>query len=172
MEPKLTDVSEEMDFIATHDKIFNLIQDFLFILDTEGKIKKVNKAVIERMGYSMEELLNKSVLVVHPLERRDEAAAIVEKMLKGETDTCDVPILTKDGRLIQVETKITRGRIRDEDILLGISRDITERKQAESKLEESEEKYRGIIETMREGYFEVDLKGNLTYFLESTINVF
>ncbi|MFX1241493.1 MAG: PAS domain S-box protein [Promethearchaeota archaeon] len=42
--------------------------------------------------------------------------------------------------------------------------DITIRKIAEQKLKESEEKYRGILENIKEGYFEVDLFGNFTFF--------
>ncbi|MFW9820192.1 MAG: PAS domain S-box protein, partial [Candidatus Thorarchaeota archaeon] len=42
--------------------------------------------------------------------------------------------------------------------------DITIRKIAEQKIEQSEEKYRGILENIKEGYFEVDLFGNFTFF--------
>ncbi len=42
--------------------------------------------------------------------------------------------------------------------------DITIRKIAEQKLKESEEKYRGILENIKESYFEVDLHGNFTFF--------
>ena len=45
---------------------------------------------------------------------------------------------------------------------------INNRKKAEEALKESEEKYRTILESMEEGYYEVDLDGNLTFFNDST----
>ena len=42
--------------------------------------------------------------------------------------------MTKKGNLVPVETKITKGKINDKDVLIGISRDITERKKAEDAL--------------------------------------
>jgi len=45
---------------------------------------------------------------------------------------------------------------------------INNRKKAEEALKESEEKYRTILESMEEGYYEVDLSGNLTFFNDST----
>jgi len=48
---------------------------------------------------------------------------------------------------------------------------INERKKAEEALMVSEKKYRSILESMEEGYFEVDLKGNFTFFNDSVIRI-
>ena len=48
----------------------------------------------------------------------------------------------------------------------------TRNKQAEDALRQSEEKYRTILESMEEGYFEVDLAGNFTFFNDSLCKIF
>lgn len=49
----------------------------------------------------------------------------------------------------------------------GIARDITEQRQMEETIRQSEERYRTILENIEDGYHEVDLKGNFTLFNES-----
>ena len=49
---------------------------------------------------------------------------------------------------------------------------INNRKKAEEALKESEEKYRSILESIEEGYYEVDLSGNFTFFNDSTCRMF
>jgi two-component system, cell cycle sensor histidine kinase and response regulator CckA len=126
--------------------LFDELGDFLFIGDSLGRIKQVNAIVVEKLGYSPEELIGQPIAVVHPRDRRDEACAVVAAMLAGQIDTCRVPLLTKDGRLIPVETKITQGKWGGQPALLGISRDVTERERTARALEESRRKYRAIFD--------------------------
>ncbi|SKA02413.1 PAS domain S-box-containing protein [Trichlorobacter thiogenes] len=113
---------------------FDTLDYFLFVLDHNGLILKVNKTVTQRLGYEESELLGQHVLVIHPAERRDEAGRIITEMLAGTASLCPVPLVCKDGRLIAVETQVVAGTWNGSPALFGITKDI-------SVLQESEEKF-------------------------------
>ncbi|MFN8528804.1 MAG: PAS domain S-box protein [Anaerolineae bacterium] len=113
--------------------LFNSIKDFLFVLDIQGNIIEINQTVITRLGYTAEELINQSVLNVHPKERRTEAAQIVDEMLQGSRSFCPVPIQAKSQELIPVETYITQGLWNGQPALFGVTKDISDIKMSEEK---------------------------------------
>jgi PAS domain S-box-containing protein len=55
--------------------------------------------------------------------------------------------------------------------VIELEKEMTERKRAEEELRESEEKYRNILENIEDGYFEVDLTGNFTFFNPSLCRI-
>lgn len=113
--------------------LFDSIQDFLFVLDDGGGILHLNPAAEQRLGYSTGELLGKPVTEVHPPEQREEAIRIIGDMLADQRDFCPIPLLSRGGDCIPVETKVVRAKWNGEEALLGISRDITERLQGEEE---------------------------------------
>ena len=113
--------------------LFNAIGDFLFILDLQGKILDVNDAVIDNLGYQREELLDKSVLQVHPPEYREQAGKIVADMLAGKRKSCPLPLLAKNGDRVPVETTISCSKWNGQDVLFGISRNLSELVLSEEK---------------------------------------
>jgi PAS domain S-box-containing protein len=117
-----------------YETFFNTIDEFLFVLDEQGNIIHTNSTVIDRLGYTREELAGLSVLMVHPAERRDEAARIVGEMLNGVSTFCPVPIVTKSGMQIPVETRVSHGVWDGKPALFGVAKDI-------SKVRLSEEKF-------------------------------
>ncbi len=116
-----------------YEAFFNMVDDFLFVLDELGNIIHVNDTVIKRLGYSMGELIGKSVLMVHPIDRREEAGRIVGEMLSGKAKICPVPIISKSGNLIPVETRITNGLWDRKPALFGVTKDLSQIKLSEEK---------------------------------------
>jgi PAS domain S-box-containing protein len=117
-----------------YETFFNTIDDFLFVLDEHGNIIHTNTTVNKRLNYTPDELLGKSVLMVHPIERQEEAGRITGEMLSGVTEFCPVPIITKSGVQIPVETRVSHGFWDGKPVIFGVSKDI-------SKIKFSEEKF-------------------------------
>ena len=113
---------------------FNTIDDFLWVLDDQGRIIHINNTVMNRLGYLKNELENKSVLMVHPAERMEEAIRNLGEMLQGTIEYCPIPIVTKQGQLIPVETKMIQGLWNGKKVVFGVSKDI-------SKIQLSEHKF-------------------------------
>lgn len=136
----ITDITEQKNakdlIIETqhnYENFFNTIDDFLFVLDEEGNILYSNSTAQSRLEYSENELIEKHVLNLHPEERRAEASKIVQEMLSGYNTFCPIPLITKSGKLIPVETKINKGFWNGKAVLFGVSKDITQLKLSEEK---------------------------------------
>ncbi len=74
-------------------------------------------------------------------------------------------IVQKDGSKRLAETSVFQRRNDKKETIgfRGVSHDITERKNMEEALRQSEERYRTILEEIEDAYFEVDLAGNFTF---------
>jgi len=114
--------------------LFDNLNDFLFVLNASGDIIEYNAVVQNRLGYTKQELKQMNVLDLHPPGKREEAAKIIKLMLEGRVNSCSIPLRTKNGNLIPVSTKITRGTWDNKDAVFGISRDITDIKKNEAQI--------------------------------------
>ncbi len=121
-----------------YETFFNTIDDFLFVLDELGNIIHTNNTVIDRLGYTTEEITGKSVLMVYPPELHDEVAVIVGEILSGISDTCNLPVITKSGVKIPVESKASHGLWDSKTVIFYVTKDI-------SKIKFSEEKFSKIF---------------------------
>jgi len=87
------------------------------------------------------------------------------------TKAFDWELIRKDGtrRILETSVSLMRDSKGRPVGFYGLGRDITERKRAEAILRESEEKYRTTLQSIEEGYYEVDLAGNLTFFNDALV---
>jgi PAS domain S-box-containing protein len=103
-------------------------------MDEQGKIIHANTTATDRLGYTQEELAGLSVLQVYPPDRRDEVWGIFGEILRGVSEFCPVPVVTKSGLEIPVETRFSSGFWDGSPAIFGVTKDI-------SKLRLSEEKF-------------------------------
>ena len=152
--------------------------DLITIVDMNLRFTYVSPSVFRTRGFTVEEAIKHTLdQVLTPKSMQYAFAVFSEEMALETTGTAN-PARTrileleeykKDGSLVWLE--VTMSYLRDKNGnpigILQVSRDITERKKAEEALRESEERYRTILENIEDGYFEVDIAGNLTFFNDS-----
>jgi len=139
--------------------LLDSLKDMIFVLDETGSLLYSNPMVGRRLGYTREELLNKTVGDLHPPQRRQEAIKIFSQIVSGETSLCEVPLLAKDGGQIPVETILARGKWGKTNAIFGVARDLTERHRARLALHESESRFRAIFDSAAIGLSLSDLHG-------------
>ncbi len=148
--------------------------DIITIVDPDGTIKYESPSVERVLGYMPEELIGRNVTeFTHP---DDTTATSLLRDRTAESDNAVESLELRfkhrrgDWRTLEVFGRLVRDGAGAAQIIIN-SRDITERKGWEDALRASEEKYRSILENIQEGYYEVDLRGNLTFFNESLCRI-
>jgi diguanylate cyclase (GGDEF)-like protein/PAS domain S-box-containing protein len=139
----------------------------IYILQ-HGKFVYVSELYQKLSGYTDTELIGTySLNNIYPDDRemvREEAI----KCLKEERfEPYEYRFVKKNNKVMWVLETITPIVYKEDRATLGSFMDITERKRIEEALRQSEEKYRTILESIQEGYFEVDLNGNFTFCNDS-----
>ena len=152
------------------------IQDGYYEIDLTGRYTYVNNVICEDMQYSKEELLGRENRQYQTKEEAKKAFKIFHEVyLTGRpVKAYEMEIIRKDGTSMISETSISL--IKDAKgnpvAFRGTSRDVTARKQMQEALRSSEEKYRTILETIQEGYFEVDLAGKFTFVNDAMLRLY
>ena len=138
--------------------VFNKAIDGILLTDTEAKkFYMANEAICQMLGYTREEIMNLGVADIHPEEDLPRVVDEFEKQVKGViTLAKDIPVKRKDGSILLADVNSSKITLGDRMYLLGIFRDITERKKAERRLKESEQRLRAIFDNAVDGLLLVD----------------
>jgi PAS domain S-box-containing protein len=140
--------------------------DTFFVFEpSTARAVRWNKAFNEISGYSDEEIRSmKAPDSYYSEEDLKKAAAAAEKVLDEGIATVELSLITKDGR--SIPTEYTGSAIRDEEgnpyYIIAVGRDVTERRQAEKALRESEEKFRNLAEQSPNMIF-INKRGRVVY---------
>jgi PAS domain S-box-containing protein len=128
----------------SEEKYRNLIEKAVdgIIIIQHGRLKFVNRAFCELIGYSEEELLNKSYISYVVNEDHDKIAKYHKRRMKGEDfqTIYRSKIYRKNGSLLEVEMNARTSEYNGEPAAFIIIRDITDRLNTEEKLREAKAK--------------------------------
>jgi diguanylate cyclase (GGDEF)-like protein/PAS domain S-box-containing protein len=148
--------------------IIENIQDGYYENDLAGNLTFVNESICRMFGYTREELIGMNYKEYIAPEDTKRINQVYSKLYKtGKTvKTFEEVVIRKDGSraFAEASASIMRDPQGKPVGFRGISRDVTESRWLEEAIRQSEERYRTIIEEMGNGYFEVDLDGNFTFF--------
>ena len=154
-----------------HGGIIENIQDGYFEVDLAGYFTFVNESMCEIHGYPKEKLMRMNHRQCADKENAKKVFEAFNKIYKtGITASIfDYEIIRKDGtrRKIEVSASLIKDSSGKPVGFRGISRDITDRKQAEETISQSEERYRTMLDEMADAYFEVDIAGYFTFVNDS-----
>ncbi len=159
-----------MDKQEKQDKFESLIdnlQEGYYEVNLRGEFTFLNSSIARMVGFSKEKGLGTSYREYMSEDAAKKVFSAFQRVyLTREPAHLEYEILRRDGSLIAIENSVYPLNGPDGGVtgFYGLVMDITARKRMEDALKRSEEKYRTILENIEDGYYEVDLAGNLTFF--------
>ncbi len=115
--------------------LFNTVDNMLTISDLEGRILCASPSMAARLGYSNGEVKHLRVTDLHPFPIQDEVRATFQSILAGERTQCTLPLITKSGVLIPVETSVWFGKWNGSDCIYAMSKDMSRESEALQKFD-------------------------------------
>lgn len=145
---------------ARYKAIFDSAREGILVADAETKqFRYANPAICKMFGYSEEQFCRMSVLDIHPKEHLAEVIRDFEAMVLGEKKTLrNVPCLRGDSSIFYADINATTVVINNKSYLAGFFSDVTQHRQAEEALRESEARYKAIFNFATEGIIVADIE--------------
>lgn len=145
-------------------KLIDYAPDAIYVNDLNGNFIDGNRQAEILTGYRREELIGKNMLEIGLLPEKylQKAVEALQKNVHGEkTGPDEFELIRKDGTSVFVEIStfpVSRGESVE---VIGIARDITDRKRMEEALKESENKYRTLFESANDSLILLDASGRI-----------
>jgi PAS domain S-box-containing protein len=137
---------DRLALVRHYDYILKYANDIIFLLDGDFSILEANDKAIETYQYERKELTGQHISKLRADSELKKLEKVLEKVNEIGYSTFETIHKRKDGTVFPVEISARRVDIEGIQYYHAISRDITERKQAENTLRESEERFRKIFE--------------------------
>jgi len=139
--------------------LFEQVNAATFLTTLNGKILEANLKSCELLGYTWDELMQLSLSDILPASI--DWSQLVEEISSKGGINFETENIRKDGSHVPVDVSTSLFRMEGRPAMLALIQDISERKKAEKKLKESEQKYRGLFECTNDGIMVLDARGEI-----------
>ncbi len=129
---------------------------------SDGMYVQINRGFIQAMGYAEEEIIGHTSLEFNVWADPEDRRRLVEGLRKdGVVENLEARFRRKNGETVVGLMSASVIIIEGVPHILSITRDISDRKRAETALKESEAKFRNIFENIQDVYYETALDGTI-----------
>ncbi|MGY4538635.1 PAS domain S-box-containing protein [Mucilaginibacter sp. UYNi724] len=167
---KTLEISEE-----TFRNAFDYSPIGVVLVSTEGNFLKVNKSICDMLGYSAKELMTKTFQEITHTEDLEADLTLLQRTLDKEINSYQMEkrYIRKDGATIWILLNVAIVRDKAEEPLYFVSqiKDITERRQAEERLRESERRWIFASEGSGGGIWDFDLVNNTIFHSKQCLSM-
>ena len=157
----------EQELIESEKKYRNLIDnlsDIIGELNLKGDITYVSPQIFDILGYQSEEIIGRRIFdLIHPDDVSLLSKNIKNAIIYDKDFSIEFRVMHKNKSYVPISLRGSLITLTDKQKLVGVLRDISDKKEAEIKIKESEEKYRNIVNNITDIILETDLKGIITY---------
>ena len=161
------DISQEKTEALRWRSVFENSAVGVAVADLTGRVLATNPNYQKMLGYTESEFQRISFLDITHDDFREANGILVRELLEGKRDQFQIEkqYRRKDGSFVWVRNNVSlvRGAESTPQFMLALSEDITERKQAEEALQQSEERARLILNSAAEGIFGCDSHGTCLF---------
>lgn len=139
------DITELVEAEKRHQAILQTAMDGFWLLDIDGHLQDVNETYCKMSGYSKAELLLMDISLLDDRENKQDIIAHIHKVIEFGEDRFESRHRRKDGSTFDVEIS-TQFQEPDGGRLIAFLHDISNRKKAEEKLRQSEQRYKSLFQ--------------------------
>ena len=167
IDTEITDRRKNEELLRILGCMFESKITMVVVTDAERRTEWANEAFWESTGYRPEEFLGKNPgeMLQRPRTDPELKDRMTRAFNEGNPFECEIKNFTKNGSLYWIHMDVQPVRDSDGSLthFVSIQRDITDRKQAEEALRESEYRFRSFVENADDIIYALSLEGLFTY---------
>jgi PAS domain S-box-containing protein len=142
-------------------RLFRLAPDVITISSiADGRYIDVNEAFLKVSGYTRDEVIGRTSVQLNNWTSPEDRMRFVRTLLEvGRVRSQEIKFRIKSGASLTFLISADRLIVDDQEWILSILKDVTEQKQAQLELQESQAKFRRLVEQSRDGIVLTDEQG-------------